>query len=331
MTNHATTSSSSKSKAGSASTKTMTGLASEPKRDICQEVTDRLVAALEAGVKPWAKSWTSKGGEGATMPLRHNGERYRGINVLLLWGAQLDAGYASAYWMTYRQAMELGGQVRKGEKATPVVFYGTAGKDEGAGESGNDQQGGRVFRFLKQFSVFNADQIDGLPERYQVKAEAPTAAQVAERLPEIEAVFAATGADIRHGGNRAFYRPSTDHIQMPHIEQFRDPAYYYATLSHELVHWTKKASRCDRDFGSTAWGDEGYAKEELVAEIGAAFLSAEFGFPPEHVEDHASYIASWLKQLRDDKRLIFMAAAKAQAAVDFIMDKRQVQELAEAA
>jgi antirestriction protein ArdC len=320
MTNHSAHSHrNSPAKAGSASSKTMSGKAAandEGHKDVCQMVTDSIVAILEKGARPWVQSWSESGG--GSMPLRHCGDRYRGINVLILWGAQAAGGYQSPYWMTYRQASELGGQVRKGEKGTMVVYYGTAAKQDAPEETADDG-GATHYRFLKTYTVFNADQIEGLPARYTVKSAPVT--PVADRIPELESMVAATGATIHHGGNRAFYRPGTDSVTMPIFEQFRSPEFYYATLFHELAHWTKAPNRLARDFGSMSWGDEGYAKEELVAELASAFLGAEFGFAPEHIEDHASYLASWLKALRNDKRLIFMASAKAQAAADYIVGR----------
>lgn len=302
----------SSAKAGSASSNTMSGKAT-PRGDVYQTVTDSIIAILESGARPWAQSWSNSGG--GSMPLRHNGNRYRGINVLVLWGAQAVCGYQSPYWMTYRQAAELGGQVRKGEKGTMVVYYGTAAKNGEPAEP-VDHDDATHYRFLRAFFVFNADQIEGLPQRYSIPVVAVIPA--ADRIPELETMVSATGASIHHGGNRAFYRASTDTVTMPRLEQFRSAEFYYATLFHELAHWTQAATRLARDFGSSRWGDEGYAKEELVAELASAFLGAEFGFAPEHIEDHASYLASWLKSLRDDKRLIFTVAAKAQAAADFI-------------
>ena len=299
-------------KAGSASSKPM------ERKDVCAIVTDNIIKALESGVKPWAKSWENKAGA-FCMPLRHNGQRYRSINVLILWAATEAAGYQSPYWFTYRQALEYGAQVRKGEKGTTVVYYGTAPKQEQS-----DEQGDAFYRFLKSFSVFNADQIDNLPERYRIKGQA--AAPAAGRLPELEAFVQATGINIRHGGNHAFYRQDSDFVQMPAFEQFRNAEFYYATLMHELAHATKHPTRLDRDLGRKQWGDEGYAKEELVAELSSAFLGAEFGFAPEHIDDHAAYLASWLKVLQDDKKLIFSMAAKAQAAVDFLMKTQAAEE-----
>ena len=261
------------------------------------------------------------------MPLRHNGQAYRGINVLILWGQAQEVGYAAPYWMTYRQAQVLGGQVRKGEHSTPVVYYGTALKD-GEGEQGED--GKKLFRFIRTFNVFNAAQIEGLPERFY--AERNASAPVAERIPELEAFVRRTGADVRHGGGRAFYRKSDDFIQLPEFGAFADAEQYYATLAHELTHWTMHASRLDRDMGRKRWGDEGYAAEELVAELGAAFVGAELGLRPDHVDDHAAYIAGWLRVLRDDRRFVFIAAAKAQEAADYLLGRKAVTEgLADAA
>ena len=298
-----------------------------PKQQECiyDKVTNTVIRLLERGVKPWTQPWT--GGVGGGMPLRHNGQGYRGINVLILWGEAQEAGYASPYWMTYRQAQELGGQVRKGEHSAEVVYYGTAIKND---EEAGDDDGQRVFRFLRTFNVFNAEQIDGLAGRYY--ANIIPSGPVAERIPELDAFVRKTGADVRHGGGRAFYRMTDDFIQMPEFGSFPDQERYYATLAHELTHWTRHPSRLNREMGRKAWGDEGYAAEELVAELGAAFLGAELGLRPDHIEDHAAYMAGWLKVLRDDQRFIFIAAAKAQAAADYLLGRCvAAKKLAEAA
>jgi antirestriction protein ArdC len=239
--------------------------------------------------------------------------------VLILWAKAQEAGYTSAYWMTYRQASELGGQVRKGEHSTQVVYYGSMVKDDP--DAGRDEDGRRQIRFLRTFNVFNADQIDRLPAPFYAKPEQP--GKVIDRIPELEAFAKATGADIREGGGRAFYRIDQDYIQMPDFRAFSDAEVYYATRAHELVHWTRHPSRLDRNMGRKSWGDEGYAAEELVAELGAAFLGAELGLRPGHIEDHASYIGSWLKVLRNDRRFIFIAAAKAQEAADYLLACRE--------
>jgi antirestriction protein ArdC len=184
-------------------------------------------------------------------------------------------------------------------------------KDETTGE-----ESARAIPFMKGYTVFNADQIDGLPEQYYAKPAPRT--ETLPRISHAEAFFAATGATVRHGGNRAYYCISADHVQMPPFESFRDAESYYATLAHEETHWTMHASRLDRDFGRKRWGDEGYAMEELVAELGSAFLCADLELTPEVREDHASYIGNWLKVLKEDKRAVFTAASHAQRAVDFL-------------
>lgn len=285
--------------------------------DIYEKVTQSVIEQLDRGVKPWSQPWSA--GAGAVRPLRHNHQGYRGINVLILWVKALEAGYVSAHWMTYRQALELGGQVRKGEHSTQVVYYGSMLKDDPG--TGDGEDGQKQVRFLRTFNVFNADQIDRLPDGYYVKPERP--GKLSERVPELEAFAKATRADIREGGSRAYYRIDQDYIQLPDFQAFPDAECYYATRAHELIHWTRHPSRLDRDLGRKRWGDAGYAAEELVAELGAAFLGAELGLRPDHIEDHATYIASWLKVLKDDRKFIFSAAARAQEAVDYLLAFQQ--------
>ena len=177
---------------------------------------------------------------------------------------------------------------------------------------------------MKGYTVFNADQIDGLPARYQeTETVTPPVLTAAERDARLDAFFAATGADIHHGGNRAFYAISFDLIQMPPFESFHDAESYYATLAHETVHWTRHASRLNRDLGRKQWGDAGYAMEELVAEIGSAFLCAELGITPDVREDHAAYIDSWLQVLKGDPHAIFTAASHAQKAADYLWTRAE--------
>ncbi|SEO15501.1 ArdC family protein [Palleronia pelagia] len=282
------------------------------KQDIYDRITTRIIDSLEAGVRPWLKPWNAEHAAGKiTRPLRHNGQPYSGINVFMLWMEAESAGYIAPIWMTFRQARELGGHVRKGETGSLVVYANKITRTEADETTGEDVE--RTIPFMKGYTVFNVEQIEALPAHYYAAAEAPVL-DPGERLAPVEAFLDHTGADIAYGGNRAFYMPSEDRIQMPPFEFFRDPESYYATLLHETVHWTKHPSRLDREFGRKRWGDEGYAMEELVAEIGAAFLSADLGITPVIREDHASYIASWLKVLKDDKRAIFSAAAHAQRA-----------------
>jgi antirestriction protein ArdC len=289
------------------------------KQDIYQKVTDKIVADLERGELTWLKPWSAGNTDGRIVkPLRHNGVAYKGINVLMLWGAALEAGFNSPYWMTFKQAKELGAHVRKGERGDLVVYTNTITKTE-EGEDGNEEE--RTIPFMKGYSVFNVDQVEGLPEHFYTKPE--PVIDPAQRINHAEAFFAASGAHIRQGGNRAYYSGGSDHVQMPHFECFRSPASYYVTLAHELTHWTKHKERLDREFGRTKWGDEAYAREELVAELGAAFLCADLALTPEPGTDHAAYIQSWLKVLNNDKRAIFSAATHAQRAADFLHSLHQ--------
>jgi len=281
--------------------------------DVYSRITVRIVADLENGVRPWVRPWDAHAVGRITRPLRHNGVPYAGINVVTLWSAAMAAGYAAPMWMTFRQAMELGAHVRKGEKGSLVVYANTLTRTETDADTGEDIE--RAIPFLKGYTVFNVEQIEGLPDHYYGRPE-PRLDPV-QRIAHADSFFAATRAEIRHGGNRAFYCPSTDHIQMPPIEAFRDAESYYATLAHEAVHWTGAASRCDRAFGKR-FGDNAYAAEELVAELGAAFVCADLELALEPRADHASYIASWLEVLRSDKRAIFTAAAHAQRAADHL-------------
>ncbi|HEY1745727.1 MAG TPA: zincin-like metallopeptidase domain-containing protein [Xanthobacteraceae bacterium] len=288
--------------------------------DVYQKITDRIVAELEQGVRPWMKPWSASNGEGRIMrPLRGNGIAYQGINVLMLWSEAIEKGYTSPIWMTFKQALALDANVRKGEYGSLVVYADKITRTETDRETGEDTE--RAIPFMKGYTVFNTEQIDGLPAHYYPKPAPRT--ETVLRIERAEAFFAATGANAVHGGSRACYVPSTDNVHMPCIDFFRDAKSYYATRAHETVHWTRHPSRLDRDFGRKRFGDEGYAMEELVAELGSAFLSADLELTPEVREDHASYIASWIKVLRDDKRAIFTAASHAQRAADFLHGLQQ--------
>ena len=288
-------------------------------RDVYSRITNKIIADLEQAVRPWMKPWSAGHTAGRiTRPLRHNGVPYNGINVVMLWSAATEKGYACPLWLTFKQALELGGAVRKGETGELVVYANRITRTE-TDDKGEELE--REIPFLKGYTVFNAEQCDGLPERFSAPAEPPALSPL-ERLDQADRFFANTGADIRQGGVRAYYAEGADYIQMPPFETFRDAESHAATLAHEITHWTKHASRLARDFGRKRFGDEGYATEELVAELGSAFLAADLGITPEVREDHAAYIASWLQALRDDKRLIFSAAAHAQRAVDFLQGKQ---------
>jgi antirestriction protein ArdC len=297
-------------------------------RDCYSRITNKIIADLEQGVRPWMRPWNAEHAAGRIIrPLRHNGIPYKGINVVMLWSASVAKGYACPIWLTFKQALELGGNVRKGETGELVVYADRITRTE------TDSRGEEVEKaipFLKGYTVFNAEQCDGLPAHYTAKAEPPALTPL-QRIEAADRFFAATGADIRHGGTRAYYAPQPDYIQMPPFETFKDAESYAATLAHELTHWTKHDTRLARDFGRQRHGDEGYAREELVAELGAAFLCADLGITPEVREDHAAYIASWLTVLKDDKRFIFSAAGHAQRAADFLhgLQPRQAETGAE--
>jgi antirestriction protein ArdC len=289
----------------------------KPRVSLYQRITDQIIAELERGTLPWRKPWSSATfGERVIRPLQHSGEPYRGINVIALWMAATAFGFTSSTWMTYRQALELGGQVRKGEKGSLVVFAGSLVKDAEAANASEDTTS-REIRYMKGYTVFNVDQIDGLPETF-LPPSAPPRLDAPARDKQAEAFFAAVGAETRHGGVQAYYAPRPDYIQLPPFECFEDANGYYATRAHETVHWTSHKRRLDRSFDRKRFGDEGYAMEELVAELGAAFLCADLQLAPDVRPDHAAYIDNWLQALKNDNRAIFTAAAHAQRACDFL-------------
>ncbi len=282
--------------------------------DIYARITGKIIADLENGNLTWRKPWHSDHLAGQVMrPLRWNDIPYSGINTLMLWGTAAEQGYTSPYWMTFKQASELKANVRKGEKGTQVVYADKFIKEE---QNTKGETVASQIPFLKCYTVFNASQIDGLSDAFHPKPE-PVTTTVQSRNAELELFFAQTKADV-YTGREASYSITTDRVQMPPFESFASPIDYYAILAHEITHWTRHPRRLDRDLGRKQYGDEGYAKEELVAELGACFLAADLGFEPMPEVQHAAYIQSWLKALNDDKRLIFSAASHAQKAVEYI-------------
>jgi antirestriction protein ArdC len=237
------------------------------------------------------------------------------MNVLLLWSEALARGFTSPIWMTFKQSIELGGHVRKAESGSMVIYASRFTKTETDGHGGEIE---RDIPFLKTYTVFNVEQIEGLPEHFYHRP-APVIDPV-ERIAHADRFFANTGSVIRHGGSRAFYAPSTDHIQMPPFESFRDAASYVAVLSHEHIHWTADSRRVGRDLTRYAKDRSERAREELCAEIGSALVCADLGIVPELEPrpDHAAYLASWLEVLSNDKRAIFSAAAHAQRAASYL-------------
>ena len=253
------------------------------------------------------------------MPRRCGGEYYRGINILLLWLSSMSNKFESDTWLTFKQAKRDGGMVRKGEKGTRIVFYGTSTKD---GDNGEENR----FFYMKQYTVFNVDQVDGLEGKYDKRD--PVVAGGESAIADLEIFFANTGAKIKHGKEIApHWSPMSDVIGMPPVEAFVDAQAYYGTLAHELTHWTGHTPRLDRDMKYHT--KEGRAFEELIAEIGSCFICASIGATPNR-ENSAAYIQSWLKALKSDKKFIFRAATQAQAACDYAMERGQ-EQLTEAA
>lgn len=266
-------------------------IATATRADVYTRVTETIIKLLEQGVKPWFCPWNARHAAGSpSRPLRFNGERYRGINVIMLWAASVEAGYACPIWLTFNQCKQLGGFVKKGEKSSLVVYASSFKKEE------TNTQTGETFEheipFLKGYNVFNVEQVEGLPAHYYALQEQKKNLQ--ERLSDAEGFFANTKAEIRHGGNQAYYSPDRDLIQLPPYESFQDRESYYSTLAHEATHWTKHSTRLDRDLGKKRFGDAGYAMEELVAELGSAYLSADLGITATPRDDHAAYIEHWL-------------------------------------
>ncbi len=278
--------------------------------DIKQHVTDAIIAQLEAGTPPWRKPWSGGAGGGGT-PLRHNGEAYRGINILMLWASAHVGGFTSNRWLTFKQAKDLGGMVAKGSVATKSVYYGSFEKEDEA----SDGEGATVAQicYAKCFNVFNADQIEGLPEAYYVRPDPPQDLGTTAN-PKLDAFFAATGAKIVTTDKpSAYYSPSKDHIHMPPVSTFHSAEGYYSTLAHETTHWVCGEPRLATQKANANRAE--YAFDELVAELGASFLAVQLGFEPDFGQS-AAYLKNWLEALKADKGLIFKAAAEAQKAVD---------------
>ncbi|PMD95690.1 antirestriction protein [Siphonobacter sp. BAB-5405] len=288
--------------------------ASPPTNDLYARITGKIMADLEQGQLTWRKPWNAEHLNGHLMrPLRWNQEYYTGINTLLLWSTAAEKGYLSPYWMTFKQALELKANVRKGEKGSLVVYANTMTREE---EDASGEITTRSIPFLKSYTVFNAQQIEGLDERFYT-APPPKETSAVTRNETLDRFFAETKADI-YTGTQASYSITTDRVQMPPLESFESTESYYAVLAHEITHWTRHPSRLNRDLGRKNYGDAGYAKEELVAELGACFLAADLGFEPMPESQHAAYIQSWLDVLKQDKRFIVQAASHAQKAAEYL-------------
>ena len=278
--------------------------------ELYERIANQIVAQMAEGVLPWHRPWAVNPNARVSKPLRENAVPYQGINVLILWSAAIDKGYASPFWMTYRQAQSIGAQVRKGERATHIVFAKTAKKKE-TDEYGDETE--VLLPIRRVYAVFNTDQIDGLPDKYV--PEIPDV-NPDERDAACQAWIDRLGIEIRYGGQRAYYAPGPDRVQMPPFETFESTQTCHSTLLHELTHSTGHRDRLDRLRDRI--DDRARAREELVAELGSAFLCADLGIASSPRADHASYIASWSELLTDEPRAVFDAATRAQQAVEFL-------------
>jgi antirestriction protein ArdC len=300
-----------------------------PTQTLAERVTAQISKLLERGVRPWIRPWDDIAPSDAlVLPLRSCGTPYRGMNIVALWAATLESGFKSRHWFTFKQALAMNAAVRKGERGSYVVFYTELNGKSDETPPQDPNEAGEARRILRGYTVFNADQIDGLPDDFYAKPDAEPVTlsplQKSEDEARLSALFAKIPVTIRHGGNRAFYSKAADFIQMPLREAFRDGTQYWATLAHEKTHATRAQHRLNRDFGQTRFGDAGYALEELVAELASAFIGATIGLPADHLEDHAAYIGGWLKALGDNPSAFLTAASKAQAAADWVLGEMGV-------
>jgi len=290
--------------------------------NLYREITTKIIAELEQGIVPWLQPWTG-GSQLCPFGLPTNGltrRSYSGINILLLWAALEERGFASPYWVTFKQCIAMGGSVKKGQKGTHVCFADKFVPEKEKARAEQEGDAPSSVYFLKRYTVFNAEQCEGLPKGLLVLA-APR--QACEIVPEAEALIGATGADFRIGGDQAFYVPSEDFIRIPHQTSYTDQINYYRTAFHELGHWTGHKSRLDRNL-TTKLGTQDYGREELVAELSTAFVCASLGIVP--TVRHADYIGNWLQVLKEDCKAIVRAASLASKACDFILAFRPEQK-----
>lgn len=297
------------------SRRTAPARAGQDRASLYDEITDKIIAELEAGRIPWVQPWGTAAAK-APLAMPRNaatGRHYSGINVLILWGAVVEHGFPIQSWLTFRQALALGGNVRKGERGTTVVYADRFVPDDEkrrARETGDEAQ---AIPFLKRFTVFNAAQCENLPDDMAIVAPPPPPGLIE---PRVETLIRATGIDFRIGGNRAFYVPALDYVQVPPPQAYFEPINWHRTALHELGHATGHPSRLARDL-TGGFGTKKYAFEELVAEMNAAFCCASLGIVP--TVRHADYIGSWLEVLREDNRAIVRAASQASKAADWLL------------
>ena len=287
------------------------------KVDLYQEVTNAIVAELERGVVPWVRPWTTLDPRFGGGPFNgHTARAYRGVNVLLLLISAMKKGYEDPRWFTYLQAQALGAQVKGGERSTLVIFWKQSSFKEKNEDTGEMEE--KKIPLLRSYNVFNASQCEGLSALPGIEVQEPTF-----RYSNAEGLFRLHSVDVRTGGDQAFFSPQFDFIQMPRLEAFENEERYWGTKLHELTHWTGHDSRLARKM-SGRFGTEAYAAEELVAEMGAAFLCARLGIAGEL--RHPEYLATWLRVLKNDKRAVFKASSLAQAAADFILGQDEKPE-----
>lgn len=298
--------------------------------DVQQEITDSIIRAIETGAAKgddWRMPWHAGDGFSGELPVNLDGKAYHGLNIFLLWAAAMEKGYTRQIWGTYKGWEKIGGQVNRGEKSTLCFFWSRRCKVCNKIVSFSDRTHDSTHRgevveysfFCAGWKLFNIEQLATVPEKFSKPVapvvETPQAAK--QRIADVDKYFTALGATVKHGGNRAFYSPGGDFIGMPVFDAFNTPEDYYSTSGHEHMHWSGHKSRCDRDLNNR-FGTEAYAMEELVAELGAAFLCAQLGISNEPRPDHAQYIAGWLKKLNEDKTAIFTAAKHARLALAFL-------------
>ncbi|HZV11552.1 MAG TPA: zincin-like metallopeptidase domain-containing protein [Novosphingobium sp.] len=280
------------------------------------EVTAKIIAELEAGRFPWVQPWGRVGGSAPGLPRNALTSRaYSGVNVLMLWGAVIEQGFPSQSWLTFKQALEAGGNVRKGEKGTTVVYADRFTPEAEMQRAHDRGEEARSVPFLKRFTVFNVAQCEGLRPGLAADPEPLPERQI---VPLAEDVIAASGVPFRIGGAKAFYVPSADYVQVPPQPAFFEQINYYRTCLHELTHATGHETRLARDLRNP-FGSKDYAREELIAEMGSAFLCAALGIEP--TVRHADYLACWLEVLREDNRAIFRAASAASKAADWLLTR----------
>ena len=297
-----------------------------PRQDLYQEITTKIIAQMEQGKFPWVQPWDSNHAACSVgLPVNATTQRrYSGINVLILWGAVFDHGFASQNWLTFKQAKTLGGSVRKGEKGQVVCYADRFTPQKEREQARTEGREAQAIPFLKRYRVFNIEQCENLPDDLIASSQLLPECQI---IPRAERLAKASGADVRHGGDRAFYDPLRDFVQLPPQPSFTEQINYYRTFFHELGHWTGHPKRLDRD-QSGRFKTKPYAREELIAEMTAAFTCAAINITP--TVRHADYLANWLEVLKEDKRAIFRAASQASKAAEFLLafDQQNEQEAA---